>query len=267
MPGTIHEVFENSPAFSRRTNLFYQNDFQGSRQFEQAYIDVRKKEGRLYSDDLVPSLPYVQRSHPLWREWRQRGFTMRRLINHLKRRSARKILEIGCGNGWLSHRLAGLPNVEVAGIDVNETELLQGARVFAHVKNLTFIYGDIFRVPPFMPFDHIILSASLQYFPDPLRLLTGLMGHLSARGEIHVIDTPLYSPPSASGAADRSAEYFARHGVPEMTRHYHHHTFETIAAFKPTVHYDPETVLNKLRRKFLFASPFPWIIIHPTQIS
>ncbi|HET7180009.1 MAG TPA: class I SAM-dependent methyltransferase [Chryseosolibacter sp.] len=267
MPPTIQDTVKNSPAFSLRDNLFYQNDFQGFRQFEQAYIEVRSKEQRMYSDELVAVLPWLDRGHPLWKEWTLRAFTMRRLLSYLERRNARKILEIGCGNGWLCHRLADLPNVEVAGIDVNETELLQGSRVFANAKNLTFIYGDIFRVPPLTPFDHIILSASLQYFPDALHLLRGLMHHLSDRGEIHIIDTPLYSPSSASGAADRSGEYFARHGVPEMTRHYHHHTFETIAGLNPTVHYDPEAVLNKLRRKFFFASPFPWIIIHSTRIS
>jgi ubiquinone/menaquinone biosynthesis C-methylase UbiE len=186
---------------------------------------------------------------------------MSRLINHLKRRNANKILEVGCGNGWLCHRLSGLPNVEVAGIDVNETELLQAATVFKDAKNLMFIYGDILRGLPFAKFDHVILAASLQYFTDPSLLMRTLLRHLTDGGQIHIVDTPFYSSLSMPQAARRSAEYFNRHGIPEMEHHYHHHTLEAISEFNPKVSYDPKTFLNKLKRKLAHASPFPWIVI------
>lgn len=262
MTPTIHETFVKSDDFSFRNNLFYQSNFQGSASFEDLYIDIRRKEDRLYSDEAVKLLPRLAGSHPLSAEWRRRAFTSRRLISYLNSGNRKNILEVGCGNGWFCHQLARLPHTQVAGIDVNETELLQAARLFGQVKNLTLIHGNILQGLPFKQFDHIILLASLQYFDDASHLLGKLFGHLSDDGQIHIADTPLYSPSSALKAARRSAEYFARSGAPEMKHHYHHHTLEAIALFKPRVIYDPGTFLNKLRRKFAFASPFPWIIIN-----
>ena len=261
----IRENFAKSPSFSFRNNLFYQNDFHSSHSFEACYIAIRNKEGRLYTDDDVVTLPYLPGGHPRSREWKRRAFTMRRLIEHVKRGKGRTILEVGCGNGWLCRHIANLPGTEVAGVDVNETELLQAARVFSNVTNLTFIYANILHGLPFKQFDHIILSASLQYFADVYQLLSILFEHLADQGQIHIVDTPLYSPSAVLDAANRSAEYFTGSGIPEMAHHYHHHTFQSIAGFNPKVNYDPATFLNRVRRKLAVASPFPWIIIESAR--
>lgn len=257
----IKETFLASAAFSFRNNLFYQDEFQGFGSFENLYLGIRKKENRLYPDDIVRSLPRIPCGHPLRKEWRRRAFTLRRLIRHLKRDKGKNILEVGCGNGWLCHWLATLPGTEVVGIDINETELLQAARVFGEMRNLAFIYGDILQGLPFRKFDHIILSASLQYFADVPALVRKLHGHLANNGKIHIIDTPLYSSPSVLDAARRSAEYFARLDAGAMNHHYYHHTWDALAAFNLRLMYDPRTLLNRLRQKLAFASPFPWITI------
>ncbi len=55
------------------------------------------------------------------------------------------ILELGCGNGWLSHLLSQSLQRDVCGIDVNRTELTQAARMFGHDQRLSFIAADIQR--------------------------------------------------------------------------------------------------------------------------
>ena len=61
----------------------------------------------------------------------------------LNKKQPLKILEAGCGNGWLCHRLAEIPGAQVIGTDTNFTEIQQAARVFADVSNLHFIYSPI----------------------------------------------------------------------------------------------------------------------------
>ncbi len=70
--------------------------------------------------------------------------TARRLVHYLgARKKTLEILEVGCGNGWLTHQLADIPGTRVTGLDINFTELQQAARVFSNDPNLRFIHGDM----------------------------------------------------------------------------------------------------------------------------
>ncbi|NJN44700.1 MAG: class I SAM-dependent methyltransferase [Anaerolineae bacterium] len=82
------------------------------------YLRVREKEGRFLSDNLVLQLPNLPAKHPLAKEWRSRSISVSRLVRHLSgypRPS--NILEVGCGNGWLSNQLAHIPGAQVFGLD------------------------------------------------------------------------------------------------------------------------------------------------------
>src|SRR6185369_492378 len=104
-------------------------------------------EQRVYSDDVVRNLPDFSEQSTLKKEWDIRKITVRKLIKYLEKKNEKlSILELGCGNGWLSHQLAASLNAEVFGVDVNETELLQGARIFKDDQNLSFLCADIFSV-------------------------------------------------------------------------------------------------------------------------
>src|SRR5258708_4522573 len=90
-----------------------------------------------------------------------------RLITYLeKKHKPLRILEVGCGNGWLSAKLSNIPNTRVTGLDINQVEIEQAQRVFK-IDNLDFIY-DSFNESTFENenFDVIIFAASLQYFPS-----------------------------------------------------------------------------------------------------
>jgi len=66
------------------------------RDFESLYIRLRKKEGRIYTDEEVKVLPDIAITHPHYKEWQFRKQSAQRLIDHLtqKKRSL-EILEIG----------------------------------------------------------------------------------------------------------------------------------------------------------------------------
>src|ERR1700674_2532824 len=134
--------------------------------FEEMYISLRKKEGRCYTDKELVELPDISASHLHYKEWQVRRRSCRRLIEYLSdMNKPLNILEVGCGNGWLSHRLSGIHGSRVFATDVCSTEINQAARIFKEIKNLKFIQGNWKHVRlDQSEFDIIIFAASVQYF-------------------------------------------------------------------------------------------------------
>ena len=109
--------------------------------FEKSYIALRQKERRVYSDRELLQLPDIDEAHPHFIEWQARKESASRLMRYLSRHmDLKKILEVGCGNGWLSAQLASLENKVVTGMDINVTELAQAERVFGTRNNLQFLH-------------------------------------------------------------------------------------------------------------------------------
>jgi SAM-dependent methyltransferase len=150
----------------------------------------------LYTDREVAMLPGLSKTHPRYREWAGRLTSCNRLIRYLvKNKKAAHILEIGCGNGWLSHRLSAVPGSRVVGLDPNLNELRQAARVFRHQSNLKFIYGDFYSdVLQDLSFDIIVIAGSVHQFPFLPLIITDVLPHLRPTGELHLIDSCLYRP-------------------------------------------------------------------------
>lgn len=226
--------------------------------FEDLYIAARKQEKRLYTDEQLSRLPDIDEVHPYHAEWRIRKHSSERLITYLERkRRDLKILEIGCGNGWLSARMAEIGDTSVIGLDINHVEINQASRVFKK-KNLQFIY-DTFNDNTFEneKFDVIVFAASLQYFPSLINVLKQAQAILNKRGEIHIIDTPFYDSEEASEAENRSRDYYASLGFPEMADYYYHHSISEFWGFKYRVLFNPHSIINRLFKK----DPFYWIAI------
>jgi ubiquinone/menaquinone biosynthesis C-methylase UbiE len=228
--------------------------------FEKKYIITRSLENRLYTDEELMELPDIPASHTHYREWQIRKRSGRRLLHYLAcKNKALDILEIGCGNGWLSHQLAEIPDTEVVGLDINFTELQQAARVFSGDPNLHFIHGDIRSgVLDDRRFDCIVFAASIQYFPYLKKILHFTLSLLEPGGEIHIIDTHFYRSGEIEGAKRRTAAYYSSLGYPEMADFYFHHGSNDLRSFHHTLLYNPSAVQNKLFGK---KDPFPWIRI------
>lgn len=225
------------------------------------YLKVRDKEGRLYSDDVVAKLPLFQKNHILSNEWQARFKSAVRLRKYLAQKNiSLKILDLGCGNGWLSNFLAK-ENCVFYGMDQNLFELQQASRVFNKNKNVFFLKADIFSAPfPKESFDVILLASAVQYFPDLSKLLQTLFNYLKPNGEIHVLDSAFYGDDEIPLAKKRSHEYYTWLGFPEMSRYYFHHRISELQKFSPKILYKPAL----LRFKKIFGkidSPFSWIMI------
>lgn len=228
-------------------------------EFERLYIAVRDKEQRVYTDTQLKLLPRIAPGHIHAGEWKVRERSADRLIAYLrKKRKPLNILEIGCGNGWLSAKLAGLKNSRVTGLDINGVEINQAKRVFV-LPNLEFILcsfsPEIFNRSKF---DIIVFAASFQYFSGPDVIIREAFKALKAEGEIHLTDTHFYEPAAQQEAGRRTLHYYMNLGYPEMAANYHHHTLGFLQQFNHNILYTPRNLVNRLWKR----DPFYWIRIH-----
>lgn len=235
--------------------------------FESIYLKVREKEKRVYSDDELQNLPFASEFNPHKKEWDIRAKSFSRFRKYLETKNQNlKILDLGCGNGWFSGQLSKSFNHKIYCVDVNITELKQGRRVFDS-DNLNFIYADIFSAELSTNFFNvIILNAAIQYFPEIKTLLNKLLSLIKVNGEIHIIDSPIYSEVEVENAKKRTEDYYSSIMSPEMINNYFHRSWNEFSEYCFEILYNPSSVKRKLKKMFLINdSPFPWIRIKNEQ--
>ena len=262
----------------RENSLYFLSSSEAHQHFESVYYQVREQEERLYSDEIVQQLPWIDPKHRWSQEWRIRQYSCRLLTHYLKKKFQQDgwfrdssssntepplVLEVGCGNGWLAHQLSQLSRIGVYGLDIHQYELQQATRIFGNKKNLTFIYGNLFEnILPLLSFDIIILGSAIQYFPKMDLLLNRLLQLLKPQGEIHIFDSPVYSTEQIPLAQQRSLAYYQSIGHSALANYYFHHSYSGLTPFHPDFLYNPDSWGSRLKRKlfpFVGFSPFPWI--------
>ena len=84
-----------------------------------------------------------------------------------------KVLDVGCGDGSLMNLLAKDKNIEVRGLELDQSNVQK-----CIVKGLPVIQGDaeneLYQFPP-QSFDYVILSQTLQAFYKPDKVLKELL--------------------------------------------------------------------------------------------
>jgi len=172
------------------------------------------------------------------------------------------VLDLGCGNGWFTHAIAEFTEQPVIGLDVNLPELEQAARVFK-APNLQFAYGNVLA-NIFKPGSHgvITIHSCIQYFEDAEATIRHLMTLLQPEGRIFIIDSPFYDADKVAAAHQRSDDYYAKLGHPEMSASYYHHSKDVLKPFDAHIVYDPSSMRNRARRlSGQIDSPFPMVRI------
>lgn len=225
--------------------------------FEALYAEARKKERRVLTDEKAARLPDGK---GLWNaaEWRIRSKSATRLLGSLNAQGrALRVLEVGCGNGWLSGRMAAAGH-RVLGIDAFTEELEQAARIF---PSASFARADILSSAlPIGSFDAVLFAASIQYFDSPQAVVKRGLELLVPNGSIHILDSILYpSEATAAAAHERTRNYYAQLGVPALAAHYHAHA---LGDFMPL----GAAVISSPRSRFMQllsgdASPFTHLLI------
>jgi 2-polyprenyl-3-methyl-5-hydroxy-6-metoxy-1,4-benzoquinol methylase len=101
-----------------------------------------------------------------------------------------RVLDIGCGNGFMSYDMATqVPGVKVVGIELNE-ENIKFARTHYQHPNLSFIYGDALKELPNEIFDVVTLSNVLEHIEKRVEFLKKIVHQIKPKRLI--IRVPLF---------------------------------------------------------------------------
>src|SRR5438445_12647043 len=75
------------------------------------------------------------------------------------------VLDVGCGAGWLSRRLAKLvPQGRVVGMDISDEMIRQARRASVDFENLMFVTGDVAEMPGQPNFFSHAISVESSYY-------------------------------------------------------------------------------------------------------
>jgi SAM-dependent methyltransferase len=170
--------------------------------FAEDYAAHRQAEGRGYAGDELLALPYI-RSGPLARQWavRAKSFEafMARLVRPMARQTggALRLLDLGAGNGWLSHRFA-LEGHCATALDIREDAVdgLGAARPFVqHTGGRMRLAVAPFDAIPAedASFDIAVFNASLHYATDLALTLAEAARVVRPGGRLVILDSPFYA--------------------------------------------------------------------------
>jgi SAM-dependent methyltransferase len=163
--------------------------------FQRQYRAVREREGyRSSAAEYYRRLPEVARGDPRAAEWRIRRESFTNLQWHAmpaKSDNGGRVLDLGAGNGWLSHRLASAGH-GVAAVDRLDDEA-DGLGACRHYPHFAAVQAD-FDALPFEPsqFDLVVFNGSLHYSADPTATLAEARRMLAPLGAIAVMDSPMF---------------------------------------------------------------------------
>jgi 2-polyprenyl-3-methyl-5-hydroxy-6-metoxy-1,4-benzoquinol methylase len=147
---------------------------------------------------LAPTNPTLTDQQRFWNTWNatlrdpknlddwslKRGETIVELVRSLAIEHP-KILDFGCGTGWLTERLAEFG--ETTGIDLAE-RVIEAAQ--SRAPHLTFIAGDIFQMPLQSAYYNIVVSQEvIAHIPDQPAYLERAAEVLRSEGYL-IITTP-----------------------------------------------------------------------------
>ena len=115
-----------------------------------------------------------------------RKFTNPAIVEEVKKYDPSRILDLGCGEGWLTRALAGKNNT-VTGVDAI-VSLLETARKKGPQNFYRMSYGEIIsgKDIPEAPFDAVVLNFCLYQKEEVPNLLLSLKNALNKRGLIFI---------------------------------------------------------------------------------
>ncbi|MBI1245690.1 MAG: methyltransferase domain-containing protein [Alphaproteobacteria bacterium] len=112
--------------------------------------------------------------HPKHRHMRYHDFFVTRIT------AGQRVLDVGCGNGYLARRIAADAGAAVVGVDIVAANIEKACRLHAH-ERVEFRIGDILREIPAGGFDVIAMSNVLEHLPGRPELLRRLAEATGAR--------------------------------------------------------------------------------------
>lgn len=102
---------------------------------------------------------------------------------------ADRVLDLGCGTGWASRRIARIvTSGAVVGIDVADEMLRRAESASESHENLRYIWGSAEHIPvPDNSFDKVLSVESFYYYADQGKTLEELRRVLAPAGELFIL--------------------------------------------------------------------------------
>jgi SAM-dependent methyltransferase len=130
---------------------------------------------RIYPKDLNPQKPDDQNS--LHIHMQRYEFASAHL-------SGQRILDMACGCGYGSARLAELnPDKQITGVDI-DPEAIAYARQHYQLPNLTYLCANAEQFSSELPFDSIVSLETIEHLPNPVALAANIARLLAEDGKV-----------------------------------------------------------------------------------
>ena len=102
---------------------------------------------------------------------------------------ADRVLDLGCGTGWASRRMARLARSgEVTGLDVADEMLSRAELASLGINNVRYVWGSAERIPAEDGYFHKVLSVeSFYYYADQGKALDELRRVLAPGGRLFIL--------------------------------------------------------------------------------
>ncbi len=100
-----------------------------------------------------------------------------------------RILDLGCGTGWASRRMARLATAgEVVGLDVADQMLRRAEQASAGIKNVRYVWGSAEKIPAADNYFSKVLSVeSFYYYADQAKALDELHRVMAPGGRLFIL--------------------------------------------------------------------------------
>ena len=169
--------------------------------FREAYAAQRAAEGRRLDPNRLRTLPYLADGQ-VARQWAVRArtyeaFVKRVLLPEMKKHERPvRLLDLGAGNGWLSHR-AALAGCEAVALDIRDDDVdgLGAAAAFLGESGMRLerVVASFEMLPLSAEgFDVVVFNAALHYATDLGLVLREARRVTRPGGRMVVLDSPFY---------------------------------------------------------------------------
>jgi ubiquinone/menaquinone biosynthesis C-methylase UbiE len=100
-----------------------------------------------------------------------------------------RILDLGCGTGWASRRMARVATMgEVVGLDVADEMLRRAEQASSGIKNVRYVWGSAEKIPALdNSFTKVLSVESFYYYADQSKALDELRRVLAPEGRLFIL--------------------------------------------------------------------------------
>jgi ubiquinone/menaquinone biosynthesis C-methylase UbiE len=164
---------------------------------------MRQPVGKSITFELMSSAP-EEKLQREFNRWAQEGEGEKMERHHLDitektirlmdLRPGERVLDLGCGSGWATRRLARMVSEgpegfgQVVGIDISDEMVRQARGASKDFENILYVWGSAQQIPwEENFFDKMLSVESFYYYPDQDRALAELFRVMAPRGQMFIL--------------------------------------------------------------------------------